>query len=161
MRVPSFQRSQGGAAILEVLVSVLVLSLGIFGMVGLQLRALKGNNSSFQRTQAVMMSYYIIDAMKVDVANAKALSYNTGEGSVETDDEIPALCSAEAVDAAGLVGANQTAWINGIKAALGPDAASCGAVYCTAQGECRIQVRWDDTKAGGLGKQIVQTVTKL
>ena len=161
MRLSSLRRSQGGATILEVLVSVLVLSLGIFGMVGLQLRALKGNNSSFQRTQAVMMSYYIVDAMKVDVANAKALSYNTGEGSLDSEDEIPALCSEDAVDASGLVGANQTAWIQGIKAALGPDASSCGAVYCTAEGECRVQVRWDDTKAGGLGKQIVQTVTKL
>lgn len=161
MRLSSLRRSQGGATILEVLVSVLVLSLGIFGMVGLQLRALKGNNSSFQRTQAVMMSYYIVDAMKVDVANAKALSYNTGEGSLDSEDEIPALCSEGAVDASGLVGANQTAWIQGIKAALGPDSSSCGAVYCTAEGECRVQVRWDDTKAGGLGKQIVQTVTKL
>jgi type IV pilus assembly protein PilV len=140
-------------------VSVLVLSLGIFGMVGLQLRALKGNNSSFQRTQAVMMSYYIIDAMKVDVANAKALSYNTGEGSLETDDEIPPVQRGRWMPRAWWGQPDRLD--QGIKAALGT---GCQQLWRRVLHRARrvpVQVRWDDTKAGGLGKQIVQTVTKL
>ena len=99
MRVSSLRRSQGGATILEVLVSVLVLSLGIFGMVGLQLRALKGNNSSFQRTQAVMMSYYIVDAMKVDdmltkLSSLRAASFEPGTHATLKAVKLNASCGS-------------------------------------------------------------------
>ena len=67
-----------GATLIEILVALLILSLGLLGMAGLQARAVKGNHSAMQRTQAVMMSYYILDAMRVDRANAKAGNYNRG-----------------------------------------------------------------------------------
>jgi hypothetical protein len=90
-----------------------------------------------------MMSYYIIDAMKVDVANAKALSYNTGEGSLETDDEIPPVQRGGGCRGPG--GANQTAWIRASRPPWGRMPAVVAPCIAPRR-RVPVQVRWDDTR---------------
>lgn len=160
---PQRRPDQSGASLLEVLVSVLVLSLGVFAVVGLQTRAVKGNHSAYQRTQAVLMTYYIVEAMRVDSAAAKALDYNSASGSTDIDSNEPITpwCSAEAITKPGLAGTNLQAWMTALKDTLGDSEDTCGAVYCNTTGQCRVQVQWDDSRAGGLGEQTVQTITQL
>ena len=152
--------SASGATLIEILVALLVLSLGILGMAAMQIRALKGNHSSMQRTQAVMMSYYILDTMRVDRDGAKSLNYNTGSLSGDT---IGAICNPAAILGTALADNNLTHWIQSLKANIGEasDTTTCGAVLCDADGHCRVQVRWDDSRAGGMGVQIVDTRTTL
>ena len=149
-----------GATLIEILVALLILSFGILGMAGLQARAIKGNHSAMQRTQAVMMSYYILDAMRVDPASAKALSYNTGSLS---GDVIGPICNPSSITGTSLPENNLKHWLQSLKANIGTatDTTTCGAVLCDADGNCRIQVRWDDSRAGGLGVQIIDTQSKL
>ncbi|MBK1682814.1 type IV pilus modification protein PilV [Rhodoferax fermentans] len=153
--------TQRGSSLIEILVALLVMSFGLLGMAALQARAIKGNQSSMQKTQAVIMSYYILDAMRVDQAQAKALAYNTGE--LDDDDLIGPICSAGAVAGTSLAANNLKAWITAVKAEIGnpDDTTTCGAVLCDAAGDCRVQVRWDDSRAGGLGVQMVDTNTRL
>lgn len=149
-----------GATLLEILVTLLVLSFGLLGMAGLQVRAVKGNLSAMQRTQAVMMSYYILDAMRVDSSNAKLLAYNTG---AVTGSTIEAKCSSIAYTGSTLADHNMKHWIDNLKTTIGVvgDTSTCGAINCDADGVCEVQVRWDDTAAGGLGAQMVSTITRL
>lgn len=154
------QIKQKGATLIEILVAMLILSFGLLGMAALQARALKGNQSAMQRTQAVMMSYYILDAMRVDRDSAKSTDYNTGSLSGTTIDPI---CNPDAVTGASLADNNVKHWIGSLKTAIGKagDTTTCGAILCDADGICQVQVRWDDSRAGGLGVQIITTHTKL
>ncbi len=156
------RKTQGGASLLEVLVAVLVTSFGLLGMAAMQARAVKGNQSSMQKTQATIMSYYILDAMRVDRSNAKLLGYNTGSLDTATG-LIGPFCSTAAITGSTLADNNRIEWITALKSSIGNigDSTTCGAVLCDADGNCRVQVRWDDTRAGGLGVQMVETYTQL
>lgn len=131
-------------------------------MAALQVRALKGNQSAAQRSQLVMMSYYILDAMRIDAAAAKTLNYNTG--ALDANGNIDAfICSSGAVDGTSLADNNQRAWLDAMKASIGApgDTSTCGAIACDADGNCTVQIKWDDSLAGGLGEQKFTTSTRI
>ncbi len=143
---------------IEILVSVLILTIGTLGMAGLQIRANKGNISASQRTQAVALTYFIIEALRVDRNNAKALSYNTG--TLEANGNINGrICNPASITGTNLSDVNQKTWLEAIKSNVGTagDATSCGAIHCDANGQCKVRVIWDDSKAGGLGSQFIET----
>jgi len=154
--------SQRGATLIEILVAVLILSLGTLGMAALQARALKGNVSSLQRTQAVMLSTYMMEVMRVDQNSAKALNYNTGTltGGGEINGKI---CNPASVTGNSLADVNRKHWLESTKQAIGvtSDSTTCGAIFCDATGSCRVQVIWDDSLAGGLGAQKIEIRTNL
>ncbi len=153
-------RKQNGATLIEILVAVLILSLGLLGMAAMQVRAIKGNHSAMQRTQAVMMSYYILDAMRVDRERVKAGDYNTGS---DADGVIGGACDAAAYTADTLHDNNRKHWLESLKTSIGEanDTTTCGAILCNSSGVCRVQVQWDDSRAGGLGVQIIETGSRL
>ncbi len=159
---PNSLKTQSGASLIEVLVALLITSFGLLGMAALQARAIKGNQSSMQKTQAVVMSYYILDAMRVDRASAKALAYNTG--SLNADGKIGPICNPAAVTGTTLVNNNLRDWITSLQSEVKTTKANeftCGAVLCDADGNCRVQVSWNDEGLGGLGAQIVETFSRL
>lgn len=146
-----------GATLIEILVALLVLSFGILGMVALQARAIKGNHSAMQRTQAVMMSYYILDAMRVDRQRIK-LTPNM----YDTTDAY----SAAAFNGTTLEDHNRKHWIESLKTTIGSpgDTTTKGSITCTKTGEivdCTVKVTWDDSRANGLGTQTVETNSSL
>jgi type IV pilus assembly protein PilV len=70
------KKSQRGATLVEVLIAVLVLSIGLLGVAGLQLNALQNNLSAHVRSQASTLAYYIADRMRANRAAAVNGSYN-------------------------------------------------------------------------------------
>lgn len=156
-------RRHTGATLIEILVALLILSLGVLGMGALQTRAIKGNNSSVQRSQAVMLSYTMMDAMRLDKAAAKALLYNTGAFDNSTGKIDNSICSIAAITGTTLQDNNMLAWITSLKKNIGTvtDTTSCGAIACDADGICRVQIFWDDQLSGGLGDQMIETVSQL
>lgn len=154
---------QTGATLIEILVAMLILSLGVLGMGALQTRAIKGNNSSVQRSQAVMLSYSMMDAMRLDKAAAKGLVYNTGAFNSTSGKIDNTICSTAAITGTTLKDRNQLAWLTSLKKNMGTstDTTSCGAIVCDSDGNCRVQVFWDDQLSGGLGDQMIETVSRL
>lgn len=139
----SAKRSQQGLSLLEVLISVIVLSLGLLGLAGLQMNAVRNNQSSMERSMAVMESYSIIDAMRVDRDNAVGGGFN-----LAIDDNDPA---------AGSFAANELGkWRARLRELLGPGAT--GSVVCVVN-NCTITVRWDDRR-GTAGAQQHSIVTQ-
>lgn len=57
-----------GFSLLEVLVALLVLSIGLLGLALLQTTSLRMNTESYSRTQATILAYDIIDRMRVNSA---------------------------------------------------------------------------------------------
>jgi type IV pilus assembly protein PilV len=154
---PSCQR---GVGLIEVLVAVVILSLGLLGMAGLQANALKTNQSSYARTQAVMLSYYMLDAMRADRAAAlsAALPYNTG---ALASGVIGPACATGDIAGATLADNTRKDWIGSLKTNLGDAATTCGAIFCEVGGNCTVQITWDDSRAGGMGEQRFETKSRL
>lgn len=67
---------QRGFTLMEVLVSMVVLSIGLLGLAGMQVNGLKSNNSSYQRTQASLLANEMIDRIRANRAGLALGSYN-------------------------------------------------------------------------------------
>jgi type IV pilus assembly protein PilV len=57
---------QGGFSLIEVLIAVLVFSVGLLGLAGLQAISLKNVHSAYLRTQATFLAYDMIDRMRAN-----------------------------------------------------------------------------------------------
>ncbi len=137
-----------GFSLIEVLVAVLVLSLGLLGVAALQTNALKSNQSAFQRSQATMLSYFMMDAMRANRSVAMIGSYDLGK-----------TCTAPS--AGSLITNDQIAWINALKANLGNQSTTCGEISCSTT-NCTVKVYWDDSRSlGGGASQVVEIKSRL
>lgn len=67
---------QRGVGLIEVLVAVLVLSIGLLGMAALQSRSVADNNSAMARSMAVIASYSMFDAMRADESGVESGAYD-------------------------------------------------------------------------------------
>lgn len=78
----------GGFTLLEVLVALVVLSVGLLGLTGLQATSLRNNHSAFLRSQATVAINDIMDRMRANRTVAKdglyALTTATTAGSLGT-----------------------------------------------------------------------------
>lgn len=128
---------------IEVLVSVLILSFGLLGLAGLQTMAIKNNLSALQRSEAAMLSYLLLDAMRANRQAAVTGAYDLGN-PMATDDKV-----CQAPGGSGLAAADLTAWFNALKSTLGEAETTCAAVDCDAGGSCAVRVFWDDSRAIG------------
>ena len=79
MRVRS---REPGFSILEVLVAVLILSVGLLGLAGLQTLSLKSNVSAAQRSIATQLAYDMSDRMRANQASVLSGDYNYASYSV-------------------------------------------------------------------------------
>nr|WP_297355420.1 type IV pilus modification protein PilV [uncultured Caldimonas sp.] len=140
---------QRGATLIETLVAVLVLSIGILGIAGLQARALQNNQSAYERSQAVMLSYFALDAMRANLAAAKSGSYALDK-TCEVPDEDDTLVEAD-----------HKAWMQALKDNLGDRDSTCGEIECTGD-VCTVRIFWDDSRAlSGEDELVVETTTRL
>lgn len=144
-----------GVSLIEVLVAVLILSIGMLGIAGLQARALKFSQSSYERSAAVMQAQSIVDSMRANATEAKAQKYDIAKKC----DTAAASTSQADTDLA--------AWIGQLQSGLSGAAANvCGGVACNAAGVCTVNIQWDDTRGSltpAAGQQIEQLtiVTQL
>lgn len=67
---------QSGFTLIEVLVAVVVLSIGLVGVAGLQAVSLKNNQSAFMRSQASALAYDLADRMRANVPSAFGSMYD-------------------------------------------------------------------------------------
>jgi type IV pilus assembly protein PilV len=140
------RRRQHGFGLIEVLVAVVVLSIGLLGLAGLQLRTLRDNESSFERGLAVVETHSIADAMRADRTNAINGTFNI---AISADPPTGTTFANTAV----------ASWRSNLKALLGSTAS--GSVACNGSA-CTIVVQWDDTRAtGGTSTYSITTQVQL
>lgn len=65
-----------GMTLVEILVALLVLSIGLLGLAGLQTMSLRFNSSAYYRTQATALAYGLADRMRANRAAALAGNYD-------------------------------------------------------------------------------------
>lgn len=126
--------SQRGVSLIEVLIAVLVLSIGLLGLAGLQATALQANQGAHLRSQAVNLAYDMSDRMRAN--RARALSGAYDDVAPEQADCEPGVTLAGNYSAAGDI----SEWRNAI-ACLLPG----GRGQISRNGEIfTISVRWED-----------------
>jgi type IV pilus assembly protein PilV len=151
-RCKSLPRLQRGVGIVEVLVAVLVLSIGLLGLAGLQMRTLRNNQSALERGVAVMETHAIVDAMRADRASAVL---TPSPYTIGLEDAAPT---------GGTTFADKVleAWRGNLIASLGDEATGSVACVVTA---CTIVVRWNDSRGTGdavaLAEMTVTTEVQL
>lgn len=145
----SFVR-QAGVGIIEVLVSVLILSIGLLGVAWVQTQALANNSSAAANSMATVAAYTILDAMRSDLESAQDGNYN---GKVTAGD-----CPS----GNSLVEVHLGDWCNLMALTMGAADTTTGAVECDANGVCTITISYDDSRIGeGGGEQILVTKAQL
>lgn len=122
-----------GFTLLEVLIAVLVLSLGLLGLASLQIVSLKSISSALYRIQATNLSYFIIDNMRANQLNAINGSYNVNLTSVP-------ICTTTATTVSGTVAQQDVAIWQNLLACLLPS----GTGSITLSGNTvTITIQWD------------------
>ncbi len=124
---------QRGFSLLEVLITIVVLSLGLLGFAGLQVYSLKTNRIAMQRSLATMYAYSMIDSMRANRVQALAGNYNLAG-------------FAAAQGGGGTVALNDVHdWLDAIHSNL-PD----GQAKITVNGtSATIQIQWSESVSSG------------
>jgi type IV pilus assembly protein PilV len=134
------RKLQSGFGLMEVLVALLIVSVGLLGIASLQVMALKNVGSSMERSQAVIQTYSYLEILRANIGTASSL-------------DVPLTCDEENLEASKVV---QREWIRQLRASVGPQA--CGKAECLGR-QCTITIQWDDSRAEG-GSTEQQLVTE-
>jgi len=73
-----------GFTLLEVLIAVVVLSIGLLGIAGLQAVGQRSNHSAYLRSQATALAYDMIDRMRANTAGVLSGAYNAVDTTAGT-----------------------------------------------------------------------------
>ena len=130
----SCRRQSAGGSLIEVLVSVLVLSIGLLGASALQVTGLRNNQSNYEHAQMTLLTQGMFDAMRSNIAGVTGGGYEMASWT----------CAAPA--GGTLAGDDIAAWIGDLQAQINPGA--CGRITCTAR-DCTVGIQWDDARATG------------
>lgn len=138
---------EAGVSLLEVLIAVVILAVGLLGVAALQTQAVKANHSAAQKSEATMLAYLILDAMRANRDAALAGSYNLSS----------LTCTPPS---GGTLAQNDLRyWLQQAQAVLGIN--TCGQVSCDGASTCTVTLRWDDSRAGGSSTQTFTLASRL
>jgi type IV pilus assembly protein PilV len=144
IRQPINHHSNRGLTLIEVLATVVILSIGLLGLAGMHFQGLKNNQSSYFRSQATLLAYSAFDAMRANRESALNEDYDITIGTAASTD--------------GTVAKDDlVSWKADLQAAL---PSGDGSIDCTeATSICVVVVQWDDTIGQGGSSTQQFTVT--
>jgi type IV pilus assembly protein PilV len=138
--------SQGGSILLEALIAILIFSVGILAIVGMQTTAVRAASDAKYRSDASLLASELIGQMWVtDRTNATLLTFQGGNGGVD--------------------GVAYTTWLANVTAALPGATVAAGnppVVNVTAANVVTITVRWKlPSEAAGAGSHNYVVVAQV
>ena len=144
LHMPSRLKLQHGFTMLEVLISMIVISIGLLGYAGLQAASLKNGHVAYLRSQATIQAHDIVERMRVNRTAAIAGDYNVAIGS--------------SGGGSGVAGNDLTEWKRNLTQGL---PSGDGAVTVTgvgaAQGNVEITIQWNEAGGGAPTTFVLQT----
>ncbi len=140
---PPLPLDQKGMSLVEILVAIVILSVGLLGLAGLQANSLRASQGSLYRAQAAALAGDLAERMRTNLGDARNYSHALG-------DTPPAGSSVRAADIADWLARVQS--LPGGQGAVAVDAAA---------NRVTITVQWDDTRAGGPADASHITETRL
>ena len=146
MTRPRHPAAARGFSLIEVLVSIVVLSIGLLGLAALQVSGLRVGQSSFYRAQAAQFAADMADRMRANLGDAR--NYNLG-----LNDATPTGVSVRDRDRAE--------WRTRLRTLPGGNGAIAIDQDVNSMDVVTITVRWDDSRGGGTADASVVLVTTL
>ena len=138
--------NQHGFTLIEVLVTLVIMSVGLLGLAGMQLTSLKNTESAYQRSQAAQLAYDMLDRMRVN-------STGVTDGNYDSIDTTPPVsytdCEANVCTTASTMATfDDGDWhaklANTLPLGTGSVAGNgAGSVFT-------ITVTWDDNRSGAI-----------
>lgn len=154
--------SQRGVSLIEVLVAVLIFSVGLVGLAGLLIMATRSNQAAYLRTQVTFLAHNMADRMGANPMAVWDGSYNSSSYPVATT--VTTACgSASPCKPDDLATHDMQRWSSQLaaflpnpKAAINCSAANAGFAPTTAQysmrppygGSCTMTIQWIERGAG-------------
>jgi len=140
---PLIASAQSGFSMLEVLVTLVVLSTGLLGTANLQVEALRGNQGAYLASLAAQQAQDMAERMKANPAGVAANQYDNVDASIPG---APVNCQSANCTPAQLALFDHNRW-NASNQALMPSGA--GQVSEISDGIFLIGVRWHDKQLAG------------
>lgn len=153
---------QRGVSLIEVLVAVMIFSIGLVGLAGLLIMATHSNQAAYLRTQVVYLAHNMADRMSANPAAVWDGSYNSNSyptaTSVTTTCTVAASCTPDS-----LAAHDQQMWstqlatfLPSAKASIQCDNGSAGFTPSSSQygmrppygGNCIMKIIWSERRAG-------------
>lgn len=75
---------ESGFNLIEVMVALVVLSIGLLGLATVQITSLQQNQSAYMRTQATLFAYDITDRMRANIDEVSNGSYFAASGALDS-----------------------------------------------------------------------------
>lgn len=151
------QIAQRGFTLLEVLVAIVVLSIGLLGLAGLQAAGLRNNTSAYMRTIATQQVHDMADRMRANLPGVITNAYNAIAG-------IPAdpacISAATGCSIANLAIYDAFAWNTRNQNLLPLGTGTVTRVVGAPAGVNRfiISVGWDDNRTGAINTTFTTTI---
>jgi type IV pilus assembly protein PilV len=152
-KISQSRRRDNGFTLIEVMVAVVIFSIGLLGVAGLQTSGLKTTHQSYQRTVAITAARDMADRMRANITGVRSNAYNFSTAPSDPG------CVSAACTAANIANHDASQWYASLTASLPSPSAS--SVSCTDinagtpaldQGSaCIITVRWDSERSGVTG----------
>jgi type IV pilus assembly protein PilV len=150
-------RQASGFTIIEVAVAMLILSVGLLGVAGLQATGMQSAYQSHQRAVAMTQARDLADRMRSNTAGVRAAEYiktiPTAKPSPDCE-SAASTCSAAQLAASDLY---NWASMTGELLPSGQGAVACNDLDASTAGvlesgsDCLITVRWDGDRSGATG----------
>jgi type IV pilus assembly protein PilV len=172
MSYPLVRASSRGFSLVEVLVALLVLSIGLLGISKLVLISARANDSAYLRSQATALAYSILDTMHANRQAAINGNYAIAAASEATDPGVQCNNAAPCTNTLTLAQYDLYQWKQRLLA-LGPSgegkvvmATTTDPTSGTVSTTATITASWDDTVAqqslgGGAGTKAITLETIL
>ncbi|OGT18950.1 MAG: type IV pilus modification protein PilV [Gammaproteobacteria bacterium RBG_16_57_12] len=133
-----------GFTMMEVLVTIVILSIGLLGLAGLQASSIRNNQSADHHSQAAMMIYDLSDRIRANRNGMAAGNYNAFNPM-----QVAACNTTAACTAFEMATNDMFEWNNNISNTL-PNGS--GTITGAGAGNLfTITVRWNDDRTGATG----------
>jgi type IV pilus assembly protein PilV len=99
-----------GFSLLEVLIALVILSVGLLGIAAMISTTLKSNDSAYMRTQATTLAYNIIDRMRANLAATDNGMYNITMPAFASTAGDPTACTGTSCNSAALAAYDLGQW---------------------------------------------------
>lgn len=106
--IAAFASRQGGATLIEVLVSLIILMVGLLGLVGVMIQSQRSQVESYQRVQALLLVQDIASRINTNKASAACYVLATYIGTGNSS--VPTGCATGTADQQALVALDLAEW---------------------------------------------------
>ena len=146
----AMQQHQRGFTLIEVLIALLVLSIGLLGLAALQTNGLRSNQMASMRTTATQLAYDISDRMRANRVGLDARHYVIDAEDPDPAIDADALCDQSICSATQMASFDIAQWRNETHALPG----GTGSIASTVNGSVTVHsvtVYWDEYRKGATG----------